>query len=165
MASPSKTELALQALVAALTAQANGPGGIPVPSRNETLPERFAPANSGDVNVFFNVNDGDARVTEIALGNPDEVADVYQLEHRAEVEWVVEAIDSSAPSLAAKEQAFDDGLTAIDDALKADRSLGGTVDRAEIDEIQRSNLVTDALPNVKAARVLVKLEFVSSRPF
>lgn len=165
MATASKTELALQALLAALTAQANGPGGIPVPARNETLPSRFKPADSGTVNVFFNVNDGDGRVSETAVGHPDEVDEVYQLEHRAELEWVVEAIDGTDESLATRDAAFDDGLIAIDDALKADRSLAGTVDFCRIDEIVRTNLVTDALPNVKGARVLVLMQFVSDRPF
>src|ERR1043166_7326946 len=103
MATASKTELALQALLAALTAQANGPGGIPVPSRNETLPTRFALSDSGVVDVFFNVNDGDGGPVQTAIGHPDETDEVYQIEHRAEIDWVVKAMDGTQASLDARD--------------------------------------------------------------
>ena len=155
----SRTEQAILALVAALTVQAGiGSPAIPVPTRNNTLPAKFAAFNA--VAVFFNVLDGDGKVEDTSLGNPDEAADSYRIFHRAQIEWAVQAVSDTD-----REAAFDAGLVAINAALAADRSLGAMVDWCEIDETIRSNLVTDALPNTKAIVVYVRLEFLSSMPF
>jgi len=153
----SRTEAALQALRAALLAR-SVIGGIPAPLRNETMPTRF-PA-FGSVTALLNLLDGDGKVVEIDLGNPDDTLSVYHIEHRAEVEWIVEASDN-----AAREAAFDAGLVAINAALAADRTLGGVVDFAEIVETLRTNLVTTALPGTKAIVVVVMLSFISNAPF
>lgn len=161
----SATETAILALIAALTAVAQGDAPpYPVPTRNNTLPARFASSVSAapGVTFFFNVNDGNGRINQQTLGQPDTVPDTYELHQRCEVELVVESAND-----ADREAAFDAALIGINNALKADptRTLNGAVNWCEIDETVRSNLVTDALPNTKGIVVYVRLEFLSDMPF
>ena len=155
----SATETAILALVAALTAEANLPlPPFPAPSRNETLPERFA--EFGAVSVYFTVFDGDGQVHQETLGNPDVVPNTYEIHHRPKIMWAVMGTDN-----AAREAAFDAGKVGVNNALKADRTLGGAVEWCEIENVQSEELVTDALPNVKGVLLHVRLEFLSSAPF
>ena len=159
----SKTELAVQALIAAITAQSGeSPSPFPPPTRNNTLPAKFTAAVSAypDVAFFFNVNDGDGKVFQETLGAPDTVPNTYEIHHRPEIELAVQGVVDTD-----REAAFDAALVGINSALAIDRSLGGVVEWCQIDETVRSNLVTDALPNTKAIVVYVRLEFLSSMPF
>lgn len=157
------TETAILALLAALTAQAGtSPQPFPVPTRNNTLPARMTAtvADYPDVVVFFNLCDGAGKVNQETLGDPDVVGATYEIHQRIRLEWVVQGVND-----ADREAAFDAGLWAINNALKADRSLNGAVSWCEIDETNRSDLATDALPNTKGIEVFVRLEFWSDLPF
>ena len=159
MAGPSETEAALTALQAALTTKSQEPGAaFPAPPRNETLPTQFAVF--GDVRMFFNLLDGDGEIGDQVLSEPDGVVKVYELIHRAALELAVEHEDQ-----ATRDAAFDAAMVAIDDALIADRTLGGSVDRAEIERVQRSGLAFDGSPGVQAAEITIALSFTSARPF
>jgi hypothetical protein len=159
----SATETAIKALIAALTTQAEGsPAPYPVPTRNNTLPARFTASvpTFSDITFFFNVNDGNGKIIQETLGQPDVTPDTYEIEHRVEIELVAQGDED-----AYREAAFDTALIGINSALAVDRYLGGVVEWAQIDETVRSNLVTDALPNTKAIVVYVCLTFQSSLPF
>jgi hypothetical protein len=157
----SATETAIQALIAALTAQASGGSPpFPVPTRNNTLPSRFVEWGNAGLTAFFNVLDGNGRVTQETLGLPDVQPDTYEIHHRVEIEWVVQGTNS-----AAREAAFDVGLVGINAALAVDRTLGDVVSWSQVDETVRSNLVTETLPNTKAIVVYVRMEFLSDMPF
>lgn len=159
----SATETAILALIAALNAQSGAsPSPFPQPTRNNTLPARFSaklPAYP-DVVVFFNLLDGDGKVNQETLGQPDVVASTYEIHQRVQIELAVQG-----GSDADRSAAFDAGLVGINAALAPDRTLAGAVNWSQIDETVRSNLVTDALPNTKAIIVYVRLEFLSSMPF
>jgi hypothetical protein len=160
---PSATEAAIAALVAALTAKANAsPAPFPAPTRNNTLPARMTASVAAypDVVAFFNVLDGEGRIHQETLGAPDVVANTYEIHQRVRVEWVVQSTND-----ADREAAFDAGLLAINASLAVDRTLGGAVNWCEIEETNRSDLVSDGLPNAKAVEVFVRLEFLSSLPF
>ena len=122
----SRTELAIQALIAAMTMQAGlSPPPYPVPTRNNTLPAKFTASVPAfpDVTFFFNVNDGNGKVNQETLGRPDTVPDTYEIHHRPEIELAVQGIVD-----ADREAAFDAALVGINSALAADRSLGGAVE-------------------------------------
>lgn len=159
----SQTELAIKALIAAITTQSGAsPSPFPVPTRNNTLPAKFTASvpTYSDATFFFNVNDGEGKVFQETLGAPDVVPNTYEIHHRAEIELAVQGTIN-----ADREAAFDAALVGINSALATDRSLGNVVEWCQIDETVRSNLVTDALPNTKAIVVYVRLEFLSSMPF
>lgn len=161
----SRTEQALQALLASLVTQSQLPASaLPTPLRNEALPTRMFQTGA-DLEIFFNVWDGDGDVTDETLGAEDPAQeDGYNIEHHAIIEWVVAGGDK-----AAREARFDAGLIAIHDAVKpvAGVYLGDVVDSAAIDKVTRAGrgLVTDGLPNIKSAEISVALTFTSSRPF
>ena len=155
----SKTEIALAALAAALTAKAGEPNAaIPAPTRNEVLPSNFAQfAGAG---FWLNLLDGDGEVEGEVLGDPDGTTEVYEIKHRAALELVIE--HASQPT---RDAAFDAALIAIDDALIADRTLNGAVHWARIEAQQRTGLVFDGTVGVKAVEITVALSFASARPF
>ena len=68
---------------------------------------------------------------------------------------------------AARRAAFEAALEAIDDAIAADRSLGGKVDSAHMLAPRRngSGLVIDGMPNILAADIRIRLLYTSSRSF
>lgn len=155
----SKTEAALIALHTALLAAAAAPGAaFPPPSRNELLPTAF-PQFAG-AGFWFNLLDGDGEITTQILGEPDGTLEAYEIIQRAELEVAVEHADR-----ALRDAAFDAAIVALDDMLIADRTLGGMVDRAEIEQVQRTGLVFDGTVGVKAAEITVALSFTSPRPF
>lgn len=159
MADQSKTEAALAALASALAAAAAAPdAAIPVLMRNEILPTNF-PQFAG-AGFWLNLLDGNGAVDEKLLGNPDGVSNAYEITHRAALELAIEHADQ-----ATRDTLFDAALIADDDALIADRGLGGAVDYAEIETTQRTGLVFDGTPGVKAAEITIALSFVSPRPF
>lgn len=160
----SKTEtalLALHALFAALAAPAPpAVAAIPAPLRNEDLSARLVEAGDG-VAKYLNLWDGAQTEREEYLG-ADNGVDGYGIVHEAKLEWV-----TCGGTDAAREAAYDNGLIAICDALKADRTLGGAVDFVEIGNLQGpgSGLVTDGVPHAKGMVVPILLTFRSSRPF
>jgi hypothetical protein len=165
----SRTEEALAAFVAALQTKATAaPTVLPAPRRNEAIANRFS-ALDGASGGYLNVLDGsggpegpDNSSGEFLGADQLEDAglDGYELVQRAEVEWLVDEADA-----AAREAKFDAGLIAINDAMRADRTLGGKVSSVMIDRIERSNLITDGLSTVKACIITVALSFTSPHPF
>jgi hypothetical protein len=161
----SNTELSIQALVAALLAQSElDDAALPAPLRNESLPARLFQPSPGEPQRYLNVWDGEGGPVDEFLGA--EVIDGgYDIEHRPVIEWVV-----AGGTKAAREALFDKGLIQIHDAIKRAEDgsyLGGVVDAASIEQVTRGGkgLVTDGLPNTKAAEVIPLLKFTSSRPF
>lgn len=157
----SKTGDALEALFAALTAKAGEPAPkIPPPVQNEALPSRLVEMGDG-LQKHLNVWDDSDDEPEEFLG-ADVTADGYEISKEIPIEFLV-----SGGSRAARRVAFEAGLEAIDDAIAADRTLGGAVDAAHMLAPRRtgSGLVTDGMPNVLAAHIRVRLLFTSSRTF
>jgi hypothetical protein len=161
----SATETAIQALIAALTTQAAAsPAPFPVPTRNNTLPDRMTASVAAfpAVTFFFNLVDGGKpRILQETLGNPDVVPNTYELENIVELELVVQG-----PVDADREGAYDAAVLGINAALAVDRSLGGAVEWCQLDEPPETRgLVTDALPNTKGAVINVRLDYLSSLPY
>lgn len=161
----TRTEEVIQAYLAALALQAF-PGGV-IATRNQALPARLLQPVAGGLQYYLNVWDGDGTVIDETLGADDpSVTDGYEIEQRPLVEWIV----AGGPD-ADRETAFDNGLIALHDAVKRDVGTGlylaGAVNLAAIEKITRSGkgLVTDGLPNIKAAEITPLLTFTSSRPF
>jgi hypothetical protein len=157
----TRTEAALRALVAIIAAAAAVTGAaIPLPLRNQALPKRLVELSTG-IETHLNIWDGSGQPTDEMLG-ADIIADGYELEQLAKIEWAVAARDDTA-----RENAFDAGVRAIAAAIAADRTLGGVVDRAAITQLNGlgSGLSTDGLPNIKAVEIIVSLQFLSSEPF
>jgi hypothetical protein len=157
----SRTGDALEALYSALVAKAAAPSPkIPAPLQNEDLPARLATLGSSAIllNVWDDTQDRDP---EELLG-ADVIVDSYEITHEVPVELIV-----SNPDRAARRVAFEAALEAIDDAIAADRTLGGTVDSAHMLAPRRngSGLVVDGMPNVLAADIRIRLTFNSSRTF
>ena len=152
----TRTETALLALVNSI-ASAFSELDLPAPTRNDTLDALFDALGDGE-GGRVNIIDGDGEPTEETLAG--EQGEAYEIEHRASIEILVKAANP-----AARDATFDQLLIAIDDALKADRTLDGAVDDARITKVARSNLVTDGLPGMKGAEVTVTLTFLSDRPF
>jgi hypothetical protein len=165
----SRTESAILGLVAALAAKATAaPTVLVAPRRNDAIGNRFAAFN-GSTGGYLNVVDGTGG-PEGANGNSGEFLgadqmedgdlEAYELVQRPEIEWLVDDADETT-----RETAFDAGLIAINDAIKVDRTLNGTVAHAGIEKIDRSNLITDGLSTVKACIITVALSFTSPHPF
>ena len=152
----SRTEQALVALHAALAAGFAG-DSLPVPTRNRDVTSALADVTGGG-RAFVNLVDGgSAAPPERLSAGPDAL---YDLQHRALVEVIVEHPDDHG-----RDALFDRILVAIDDALAADRELGGAVSTADVGQIDRTGLVTDGAPGCKAAVVEIDLLLTSERPF
>jgi hypothetical protein len=157
----SRTGDALEALFAVLTtAAAAAPTVLPAPSQNEDLPARLASMGSG-VQMLLNVWDDSDDAPDELLG-ADVIADAYEHTREVPVELVV-----AGGTRTARRAAFEAALEAIDDAIAADRTLGGVVEGAHMLSPRRngSGLVTDGLPNILAADIRVRLTYTSSRSF
>jgi hypothetical protein len=157
----SATGDALEALFAVLQAKAAEPDvAIPAPLQNESLPARLIEAPDG-VQKYLNVWDSGEDVPDEFLG-ADILADGYELTWSVPIEFVV-----AGGERAARRAAFEAGLDTIWDAIAADRTLAGTVAHAEMLTPRRTGagLITDGLPNVLAAEITVRLNFVSSKSF
>lgn len=160
----SKTETAIAGLVAVLTAAAGD--AFPAPSRNESLLTAAKPF--GNLAASFNVWDGAGAVDleRSVLGADDAgVEGGYYLNQRPTLELMFEGGTG-----ADRDAAIDAALLAIDDALKADRTLVGALGDegfAAIEAIERegSGLVTEGMAGAKGVVVTVLLQFSSNRPF
>jgi hypothetical protein len=157
----TNTEAAIQALFAKILAKSQVVSPkIPKPLRNEGLPTEFSPPANG-VRQYLNLWDGEHEVDAELLG-ADVLSAGYDLVHKSPLEYAVAGKDQ-----ATRDAAFSDGLIAIDDAIKADRTLGGVVSHCAIEQVngQGSGLTTDGLPNIKGAELIIRMEFTSDRPF
>lgn len=149
------TDDALSALQAALVACAAATGPL---HDNAVLGSEWATIAA--TQTFFNLIDGNGDASALIGAGQDAGGGLYEIDHDAELEWVVQASDPVT-----RRSVFAAGLVAIDDAIRADRTLGGVVSWVEISRVERSNLVTDGAPEIKAAIVTVRLTFTSERPF
>jgi len=156
----SRTGDALEALYAALLAKSAEPSPkLPAPHQNEALPARLLEVSG--LEMHLNVWDDSDDEPEELLG-ADFVPDAYEFTKEVTVEFVV-----AGGERVARRTAFEAGLEAIDDAIAADRTLGGKVDDARMLSPRRngSGLIVDGMPNVLAANIRVRLSYTSSRTF
>jgi hypothetical protein len=160
----SRTEQAIQGLVDALQAAASETTFLP-PTRNEALSTQTK-AIAG-LRSSFNIWDGeggpdDSRTLVGTDVSPD--VDGFELNQRPQLELIFEGGTETARAVA-----MDAALIAIDDVLRADRTLNGALGAegwAMIERVDRAgSLATDGLPGVKGAIVTVLLVFTSNRPF
>jgi hypothetical protein len=160
----SRTEQILAALHAALGAAAAAEGAaVTGVTRNEALADQLAALGAGTAG-HLNLVDGSSQILSTLLGAPP----TYEIEHSAEIEWIVQAATQPA-----RDAAFDAGLNAIADTVDSvaaaiedgDAPFAGLLDAIEIGGIERSNLAIEGVPQLKGAIVTVKLTFTSSRPF
>lgn len=153
----SATEAALLALNAVLVGLSPT---LPNVMRNEDLSSRLVDI-AQDLQSYCNLWDGKQQSREEYLG-ADNSDNAYGLVHEARLEF---AVTGGTP--AQRDELYDQVLCAVDDAIKADRTLGGFVDHAELGELegQGSGLITDGIAGAKGVIVPIVLEFRSSRPF
>jgi hypothetical protein len=152
----TKTEEALQALIAALNASVDLPD-----VRRSALLDDILEEMDGETGVSraLVIQDGDADMNvdemETGLGEGR-----FFLEHHAELEWIVAARDGT--ELATH---FDAGLEAIAAVIEADRTLSGAVEMADMRIPPERGLEVAGARPAKTARIIVTLEFQSRRPF
>ena len=152
---------ALEALFGVIDTAAQVPGAsIPRPLANEALPARLVEMPSG-LEQHLNIWDSGEQQADEFVG-ADSLDQGYELEWPVPIDYVV-----AGGTREQRRAAFEAGLEAIWDAIAADRTLGGKIAYAEMSTPRRtgSGLVTDGMPNVLAAEIIVKLSFVSSRSF
>ncbi len=145
----SVRETALKALHALLTGIAWLGTNDPVVKRNE--PETDDIPAGGKINLF----DGDAGEPVDVFLSP--VAYLYQ--HRAEISVHVQHKDH-----ASRDALMDSLLQQIGAALGADPTLGGTVDMASPATPETTDEPKEGAASIKAARVPVILEYLTSSP-
>lgn len=162
----SATGDALEALFAAIKTKSEQLGSVlPAPLQNEALPSRLATTPSDGLDKHLNIWDaaqggGDGETDEF-LG-AEQIADGFDLTWRAPIEFIV-----AGGTREQRRAAFEAGLDEIWDAIAADRTLAGTVDHAEMPTPRRTGagLVTDGMPNILAAEIMIVLQFTSSKSF
>lgn len=151
------TKLALDALAARLTAFAGGDARLLAPTRNRTVEAMLSEIVEG-VDAHLNLADGDQieAVELLGSGEPE-----YEIEHQASVQWVAAGHDR-----AQLEARFAEGLRAVEDAVAADRTLGGVVadTRLAAPEITNGRAGEAGRP-WKAAEIPVAMLFVAPRPY
>lgn len=166
---PSRTELALIALVDAIRAVMR-PESFPMARRNETLDtvlttleNRLGEKGGGFVNVLDGESD---EVSELLGADSADVDNGFECTQRAEIEWYV-----MHPESEPRDTMFDHGLVLIHDGIRAviegeqAGTLGGVVDDARVTSIDRVNPRVFGLPGIKAGILMVRLTFTSNRPF
>ena len=158
----SKTGDALEALYAALLAKSQEPSPkIPAPTQNDDLPRRVVETGGAGLRMYLNVWDSAGDEPDELLG-ADIIAEGYEIELPVSIEFAV-----VGGTREERRAAFEAALEAVDDAVAADRTLGGAVERAALRAPRRTGngLITDGMPNVLAAEITAVLSFTSSRPF
>lgn len=152
----TKTEAALQALAAALSASASLPA-----TRRSTPLDDVLEEMDGETGVSraLVLQDGDADedTGELSMGRLD---DRFAIIHRAELEWTVAARDGAELATI-----FDEGLEAIATVVEANRTLGGAVEDVDLRDPPKRVLYKIGARPAKTAVIVVTLEFQSSRPF
>jgi hypothetical protein len=155
----TRTETALRGLDALLKAAFPLPGMIEVtPTRNEDVAVALEAVAEGGPYAGINLRDGAAEISGqmLGVGNP-----LFEMTHRAEIEWMV-----ADPDAEKRDAAFDDGLMALAAVILASPDLGTDfIADAHISDIERSGLVTDGAAQVKAAVLVVTFTFSSPTPF
>lgn len=114
--------------------------------RDEVLPERIPMAG------LIILRDGQPGEPEVTLPPLR-----YHYQHRAELEVVVRAATGRA-------SAFHELISAIGNALAADRTLGGICDWAEPEAPASVDLPVDVAAALKAAVITVVLHFSMANP-
>jgi hypothetical protein len=108
----TKTDELLAALATTLSAATNCPTVV----RNRVLAAKFDAFRQ--VNAFATLNDGEGQIVERLMGTSGADA-LNEIEHNATLMLAFEAEDE-----ALRDTVFNDALIAIDDAIKADPTLG-----------------------------------------
>ncbi len=140
----SKREQALAGLFLCLK---NNTAGIAT-LRNDPLPTKV-PAQG-----LFILRDGDPGEPEVTLSPPR-----YHYQHRAEIEALVQHAEQ-----AQRDQALDDLLGTLAQALDGQTSLGGIVDYLHIETPEFLSETIEGAPTIKAAVVPVILEYTTTNP-
>lgn len=141
----SKKEQVLKALQAAL--QSEAPTGVTI-ERNETVPTRVPSAG------WVCLRDGDPGDPETLLSPP-----TYIYQHLAEVDVVVDRAGAGA-----RDALFDQVTQALGLGIAADRTLGGLCDYVLGEAPAPFELEFDGAENMKAATIVVMLEYATSDP-
>lgn len=153
---PTKTSQLLTTLAATLSAVNNCPTVV----RNQVLPAEL-PAFR-EVYAFATLNDGDAQVTDRLLGTS--VAEgLNEIEHNAILLLAFEAADESV-----RDSVFDDALIAIDDAIKADPTLGVSAEvDVEVTALEQESALSNPTSGLvfRIAELTVTMTFQSPRAF
>lgn len=166
----SATETAILALVAAVAAKAaeDSYATLPPPTRNEDMVSRLTADQSGTLERYLNIVDGDRADPEELLG-ADLGIEAYDIVWNPLIEF---AVLGGTP--AEREAAFDAMRVALWDAIKPDTSggsityLGGAVSSVIVIDMlpnEKSAPVDAGIPNVKASDFLLALTYTSERPF
>jgi hypothetical protein len=155
----TRTEAAIKAYYEALDTIV-GPEGYPRVTRNETLNSILENIGDGD-GARINVLDGVGEIDEI-MASADSDASImgYELIQHPEIEIISLATDA-----AKRDAVFDQMLEYVAQSVEADRTLGGVVDYAEIERIEREHVRIEGLPYIKGGIITLVLSFTSSRPF
>ncbi len=139
---PTTRETILQSLHALLQTQ-------PATAlRGEVLPERIPAAG------LLILRDGDPGDPEVLLSPL-----LYLYDHRAEIEVIVQAGDSTT-----RDAVLDILLASIGTALAADRTLGGLCDWVELEAPKPVDLPIEGAATLKAAVVPVILTYPTADP-
>lgn len=141
----STLESILDALLAALKAAA--PDGALV-ARNSLVPEIVPPAGAM---ILRDGVPGEPAMTFSPV--------VYEYEHRAEVEIMVQGATA-----AIRDAAFDTLRQAVGQAIEDDPTLTGTADWSEVQAPPPQTVIVDRADPVKAATVPVILYFETENP-
>lgn len=159
--SGDRTEDAIAAFHQALGAS----GRLPAVTRNEVLGVMLETLDAAtDVTGAVNLVDGEGAPGEVQLGQPR----LYEIAHTVTVEVIVRHADNAArdAQLTVLLDAIATVVEEIEESLEAgEADYSGIVDEVEILAVNRSNLATDGVAGLKAAEVLVRLQFTSPRPF
>lgn len=140
----SKRELALRGLFLCLKTGISGPRVL----RNDALPTKV-PSEG-----LFILRDGDPGEPEVTLSPPR-----YHYQHHAEIEALVQHAEQ-----AQRDQALDDLLSTLAQALDGQTSLGGLVDYLHIETPEFMSETVEGAPTIKAAVVPIILEYSTSNP-
>ena len=140
----SKREQALAGLFLYLKDNATGVSTL----RNEQLPTKV-PSEG-----LFIMRDGDPGEPEVTLSPPR-----YHYQHRVEIEALVQHAEQ-----AQRDQALDDLLSLLAQALDGQTSLGGLVDYLHIETPEFLSETVEGAPTIKAAVVPIILEYSTTNP-
>jgi hypothetical protein len=154
---------ALEAIFDLLVALSEAPSPkVPEPLQNENLHARLQDLGETPTAMLLNIWDDSPSDEVLEVLGADDVEDGYEIEKEVTVEFIV-----TNPDRPARRAAFEDGLAAIHDAIKADRTLGGKVSDARMLAPNRNGagLWADGMPNILAADIRVRLTYTSNRPF
>ena len=140
----STREQALAGLFLCLKDNITGPSTL----RNEQLHTKV-PSEG-----LFILRDGDPGEPEVTLSPPR-----YHYQHKVEIEALVQH-----PEQAQRDEALDNLLLLLAQALEGQTSLGGLVDYLHIETPDFLSETVEGAPTIKAAVVPIILEYSTSNP-